>query len=325
MRLRPPIGIVGAGAWGTALAYGISKRHPVVLYCHIPKERRDIQRILHKKKARVEVTCDLHQIFHACQIIIMAAPFQVMSSWFRTQRKQHDLSKHIWINASKGISADTLQLFPHMIPRHLKYGVLSGPSFAAELIQGQPTSLVFASQNQTLCHTIQKEFSHSFLRIYIQTDPIGVSVGGALKNVLAIGSGMAHGLGLQTNSISALVTRGIWELARLTSLLGGESKTIFGLSGLGDILLSCYSEKSRNMRFGKWVGQGLSPRQALKKVGSTVEGYSTTEAIYKIILKKKVDAPICTEVYRVLFQHKNPKRSIQDLMNRSLKQEIFPT
>lgn len=325
MKLTSPIGIVGAGAWGTALAYGISKRHPVMLYCHIPPELRSIQHTLAKKKAPVQVTCDLSQLFQHCQIMIMAVPFQAMNAWFKTQQKHHDLSQHIWINASKGMSVDTLQLFPHMIPKHITYGVLSGPSFASELMQSQPTSLVLASKNKALCRLFQKEISHSFLRIYIHHDPIGVSAGGALKNVLAIGSGMAHGLGLQTNSISALVTRGIWELARLTSVLGGESKTIFGLSGLGDILLSCYSEKSRNMSFGYWIGKGLTPEKALKKAVTTVEGYYTAQAIYKIISQKKIDAPICTEVYRILFRNKDPKHSIRDLMRRPLKPEIFPT
>lgn len=324
MKIKTPIGIVGAGAWGSALAHGISERLPVVLCSNEPHKQARLQRRLSRSKHPVEVVCDGDRVFDACTILILALPFQAIDPWFKAQKKTHDIKKYIWINASKGISADSLRLFPDIIPKGVRYGVLSGPSFASELIRNQPTTLVFASTHKPLCKAIQTAFSHAFLRIYVQYDPIGVSVGGALKNVLAIGSGLALGLGLQKNTIGALVTRGIWELARITKVLGGESTTIFGLSGLGDILLSCYSEKSRNMSFGMLVGKGISPQKALKKIGSTVEGYYTTQAIHKIISKKHIDAPICSEVYQVLFRHKDPMKSLRDLMNRPLKSEIFP-
>jgi glycerol-3-phosphate dehydrogenase (NAD(P)+) len=324
MRLKAPLGIVGAGAWGTALAYGFSQKMPVVLLAHNAAELKKKQRHLDKQDADVQVIGEIDHLFDACHMIILAMPFQIIHKWIQKQSRVYNLKNHIWINASKGISTESLKLFPQMVPKGSALGVLSGPSFATELLKSQPTSLVFASTHKRLCATFQQKFSHTFLRIYTQPDPMGVSAGGALKNVLAIGSGMAHGLGLQKNAISALVTRGIWEIARLTSSLGGRSQTVFGLSGLGDILLSCYSENSRNMRFGIRFGSGEAPLPALKSIGSTVEGYATAKAIQKIISKKRIDAPICSEVYKVLYRSKDPHKSLVDLMRRPVRQEIFP-
>jgi len=149
-------------------------------------------------------------------------------------------------------------------------------------------------------------------------------MGGALKNVLAIASGLSHGLGLKKNAIGALITRGVWEIASLAKSFGANPQTIFGLSGLGDILLSCYSPKSRNMHFGQLIGKGLSIPEALEKIGSTVEGYPTTRAIYQLAKKQHFETPIFEEIFYILYKNKSPKESLTELMTRPLKHEIFP-
>jgi glycerol-3-phosphate dehydrogenase (NAD(P)+) len=321
--MNQPIGVIGDGAWGTALAYSLSKRVSVALYLHDEHKKASITQTFKRKKCHVLVTPYIDQVFKDCQTLVLALPFQSISNWFHVHGQVYDLSGHTFINASKGVSAETLSFFHQIIPPNLKYGVLSGPSFADEVLNDEPTTLVFASEDKNLCQSVQTSFSHETLRIYVQHDPVGVCVGGSLKNVLAIGSGIAHGIALKKNAVGALVTRGIWEIASIAKSMGGNPMTVFGLSGLGDILLSCYSTKSRNMIFGKLLGQGVEVSEALEKIGSTVEGYPTTRAMYQLAKQKNLELPICEEIFYILYKQKNPKDSLQELMNRPLKHEMF--
>ena len=322
--MNAPVGIIGSGAWGTALAYTFSKRIPVILYCHEEKRLPRVRRFFRKKSPQTQVTNHINAVFDKCNVLVLAIPFQAISNWFSIHGRVYDLKKHIFINASKGVSADSLQFFSQIIPEGMTYGVLSGPSFAEEVISNEPTLLVFASLNADLCRDFQTSLSHEVLRIYVQHDPLGVCVGGALKNVLAIASGVAHGLGLKKNAISGLITRGVWEIASIAKSLGADPTTIFGLSGLGDILLSCYSTKSRNMSFGQLIGKGIPIQKALKRIDSTVEGYPTTRAIYQRLKLENVEAPIVEEMFLILYKQKAPSESIKDLMDRPLKTESFP-
>ena len=226
----------------------------------------------------------------------------------------------------KGIDVDS-----HLLPSQIlkKYSplmvenkcVLSGPSHAEEVIKNIPTTVVVASKNMTLNRTIQELMSSSSFRVYSNSDILGVEVAGAIKNVISIASGICIGLGFGDNTTAALITRGINEIQRLGEYYGAEESTFYGLAGIGDLCVTAFSENSRNRGYGVKVGKGTAPDKALKEMDMVVEGYYTASAINEIITREKIDMPISSNVYRILFEGLSPRQAIMDLMNRDLTHE----
>jgi len=230
------------------------------------------------------------------------------------------------LSVVKGFEPDTLKRISETICKELpevskNICVLSGPSFAIEVIQKMPTAVVVAGKNEELAKTIQEIFSNKYFRVYTHSDIVGVEIAGAVKNVLAIACGISDGLGFKYNTKSGLVTRGMREIIKLGAKLGGKIKTFYGLSGLGDLTATCFSQYSRNRLLGEKIGRGTKPETALREIKSVAEGYITTRSAYLIGKKNNLELPIINEVYRVIYENKSPKKAVTDLMVRQLKSE----
>ncbi len=227
--------------------------------------------------------------------------------------------------AAKGLEKGTFKDFVTVIEEELPNNpcvALSGPSFAAEIAQGIPTTVVAASRNREAADQVQDLLMDKTLRIYVSDDVIGVELGGALKNSIAVCSGICDGLlDNAANTKAALMTRGITEIARLGVALGGRQETFAGLSGIGDLMLTCSSNQSRNYRFGQLLSQGLQVQEAMDSIGMVVEGYYVTGTAYELAQSMNVDMPIVTQAYEVLYKGKNPKQALQDLMGRPKRHE----
>jgi glycerol-3-phosphate dehydrogenase (NAD(P)+) len=256
----------------------------------------------------------------------LAVPTQALRATLEQARSQLPRDVRL-VSACKGIETDSLMLVHEVIEDVLGSTIrdqtvhLSGPSFASEVVANVPTNLVAASSNLALAEAAQALVAGGWLRVYTSEDPIGVEVGGALKNVMAIAAGACAGLGFGYNAQAALVTRGLAEMTRLSRALGGKAQTLAGLSGLGDLILSCFGELSRNRALGLHVAQGATLAEARCKLGGVAEGYSTAKAAYQVGQKHRVDLPICEAVYHVLYAQKPVKQAVSDLLARPLKKE----
>ena len=214
-------------------------------------------------------------------------------------------------------------IFEDIFGEEILYAILSGPSFAREVIDGKPTAVTLASKSEGFAVDMRTLFSTPFFRVYSHSDVIGVEVGGALKNVIAIASGICSGLGLGHNAIASLITRGLVEMAKMGKVLGAEAYTFFGLSGMGDLVLTCTGDLSRNRRVGIALGYGKGLREALSEIGGVAEGVETVRAVVRLAERFNVEMPISSEVYKVLFEGKSPQKSISDLMGREAKFEFY--
>jgi glycerol-3-phosphate dehydrogenase (NAD(P)+) len=232
------------------------------------------------------------------------------------------------VSASKGIENDSLMLMSEVIEDVLGEDVrprcayLSGPSFAKEVASGIPTNIVVASSNEELAARVQQIFATDRLRVYSSDDPVGVEVGGALKNVIAIAAGACDGLGFGHNTRAALITRGLAELTRLAVAKGGDVLTLAGLAGMGDLVLTCTGELSRNRTVGFEMGRGKSLPEVLSQLGAVAEGVKTAKSTYELAQKLGVELPICNEVYHVLYENKPPLQAVRDVLTRPLKKEF---
>jgi glycerol-3-phosphate dehydrogenase (NAD(P)+) len=232
------------------------------------------------------------------------------------------------VSATKGIENDSLMLMREVILDVAGFGldqrlaVLSGPSFAHEVAVGLPTAVVVASSSADVARAVQERFATERLRVYTSDDPVGVELGGALKNVIAIAAGACDGLGYGHNSRAALITRGLAEIVRLSMAKGGNALTLAGLAGLGDLVLTCTGELSRNRTVGVEMGRGRRLPDVLTRLGHVAEGVRTAKSAYDLGRKFNVEMPITTEVYRVLYENKSPKQAVGDLMARALKPEF---
>ena len=226
------------------------------------------------------------------------------------------------ISATKGFCHDSYSLLSdiaqEILPKH-KFALITGPSFAKEVAKQLPTAVVSASIDIEFAEYVQKLFSNDTFRCYSTTDIVGVQIGGAVKNVIAIAAGTAAGMGFGVNAHAALITRGLAEIKKLGLKLGADTETFIGLSGLGDLLLTCSDNQSRNRRFGLFLGQGNSIQESLKMVNNVVEGYSTAEAVYKLAQKHNIDMPLVLATYRVLYEGADAKDMVKQLMQRELK------
>lgn len=326
------IAVIGDGGWGTTLAIHLShKGLPVTLWGPFPDYIEFLRQKRENKKflpgiilpAEINLTADIREAVQGAGMTVVAVPSHFMRGVME-KLQGVDIGDAIFVSVSKGIENDTLKRMSQIIAEVLgpkRLAVLSGPSHAEETVRGIPTSVVVASKDHDDAKKVQKLFSSPTFRVYSSTDVVGVELGGALKNVIAIAAGISDGLGFGDNSKAALMTRGIAEMMRLGVALGGHAKTFSGLSGIGDLITTCISRHSRNRNFGEMVGKGLSAQEALGATEMVVEGYRTAKSVHQIFKKSDVQMPIAEEVYKVLYEGKKPLKAVEDLMMRDLKAE----
>jgi glycerol-3-phosphate dehydrogenase (NAD(P)+) len=333
------IAVIGAGAWGTALAIVAGRRgnHDVCLWayekevCASLKESRTNHLFLpgFQVPSSVIATNDLKEALAGAEIVVSVMPshhcrrtFEHMAQWL--------LPDMVFVSATKGIENDTLLRMSdviHEVVERLcgfkpKIAAMSGPSFAKEVAKGDPTALTVAANDISLAATVQKEFSDPGFRIYMSDDLTGVELGGALKNVIAIAAGVCHGLDLGHNSVAALVTRGLAEITRLAVACGAKPQTLAGLSGMGDLVLTCTGGLSRNRSVGVALGQGRPLQQIIAEMhGMVAEGVLTTNAAIGLAKKYQVEMPITQQMYAILHDGKSPLDAIRELMTRPGKAE----
>ena len=329
------IAIIGAGAWGTALTIvlGRTKRHEL----HLWAREEDVRASLRKERTnpqflpgyqlpeRVLIHDYVAEAATAAEILVSAVPSQHCRGIFG-QLASHLDERTVVISATKGLEQGTLSPMTEIIrattPPRIRVGALSGPTFAAEVARGDPTAITIASEDHALTATVQAEFSDPSFRVYSNSDVIGVELGGALKNIIAIAAGVCHGLGLGHNSIAGLITRGLAEMTRLVVACGGRAETMSGLAGLGDLVLTCTGELSRNRSVGVELGHGRKlPEIITAMQGKVAEGVFTTEAALQLARRCHVEMPITEQIFAVLNEGKPPQEAIYELMTRSSKSE----
>jgi len=325
------ISVLGAGAWGSALAHMLAElNHEVILWGRSSKTINNInkhhknERYFGKLKlsSKIKATTDL-KIACSSQIYLLVVPVNAIQKvanecapLIETGSKVICCAKGFEQSTGNLLSNELSKIFPE---KNLAY--LSGPTFAAEVVKGFPSAATLAMKDILDSQHLAQKLSSTTFRIYSSSDLVGVQVGGALKNVLAIASGMARGAGFGENSQAALITRGLSEMRRLATALGGSSETLSGLSGLGDVLLSCSSRQSRNFLFGELLGNGNGQYIARKKTGGVVEGWFSASSVMKKQNELGIDLPICKTVYDILYNEKDIKVSVSELLNRPIKPE----
>jgi glycerol-3-phosphate dehydrogenase (NAD(P)+) len=325
--------ILGDGGWGTALAIVLADHGAdVTLWSHDPVYAREIQRTRRNPRFLpgvelqdgVTVTGDLAAALAAAEIVFSVVPTPFLKAVL-TQVKPHYRSGVPIVSATKGISTDTLQRPTEIVAATLGEAplvVVSGPSHAEEVGRRMPTTVVAAANDLGLARRVQDLLATERFRVYTHQDVIGVELGGALKNVISIAAGIVDGLGFGDNTKAALLTRGIVEMGRLGEALGGQRVTFFGLSGIGDLITSTMSAHGRNRMVGYRIGRGERLEDILAGMLMVAEGVKTSIAVKKLCELKRVEMPICNEVFNVLFEGKEPAKAVRDLMTRQLKDEV---
>lgn len=324
------ITVLGAGGWGTALALMCHREgHTVRLWSPFKEEIDEIRRRGEHAKLlpgvpvppSMELTTDIGCAAGADAVIMAVPSFAVGST--AAQLKEVVAENALIINVSKGLEESTYRRFTQVIAEQLptaKVTALTGPSHAEEVARGVPTSIVCACEDLQAAEQAQELLMNSKFRIYVTDDIIGAELGGALKNVIALAAGICDGLGMGDNTKAALMTRGLAEVARLGTALGARTETFAGLSGMGDLIVTCGSMHSRNRRAGIAIGRGKKPTDAVKEVG-TVEGYYAAATAFKLAEKLGVDMPITEQCYRICYEDKAPIEALSDLMGRPMRHE----
>ena len=346
------IAVIGAGAWGTGLAIVLGRKgtHEVRLWAH----EMDVCDAINQRHVNdkflagrlipesVNATNDLGSALDGAQILVSVMPSQHCRALFEKMRG-HIPPQALIVSATKGLEEGSLLRMTEVIQQvvHSKHagdapglavvarpgnavGALSGPSFAQEVARGDPTAITIASKDPELAQTIQREFSDSTFRVYTNTDMVGVELGGALKNIVAIAAGICDGLGLGHNSVAALITRGLAEMTRLVVACGGRAETMAGLAGLGDLVLTCTGGLSRNRSVGVALGRGEKLSDIIASMhGMVAEGVFTTTAAVGLAKARGVEMPITEQMHAILHDGKSPKAAIQELMARTGKSEAI--
>jgi glycerol-3-phosphate dehydrogenase (NAD(P)+) len=330
------IGVLGAGSWGTALAIVLADNgHEVALWTRNENQAREINENHTNKRFlpnlnlsnRIVSTTSMEQAVKGKQAVLIVTPSHVVREVSAKMIALLD-PETVIIHAVKGIEPDTLQRMSEVIyesgldKERNGLVVLSGPSHAEEVSLKSPTTVVVASENQASAQVAQDLLINSYFRVYTNPDVVGVELGGALKNIIALGAGLSDGLGFGDNAKAALLTRGLAEISRLGIAMGANPLTFSGLAGVGDLIVTCTSHHSRNWRAGNLLGQGKPLQEVLDNMGMVVEGVKTTKAAFMLAQKYEIEMPITKELYRVLFQEKNPRTAVEDLMGRGKTQEI---
>ena len=333
------VAVIGAGAWGTGLAIVLGRKgtHHVRLWVHEKEVRESITaRRVNEKflpdeeiPREVSVSGDLREVLQDAEILVSVMPSQHCRGLFEQMRRFLKPGIPI-VSATKGIEENTLLRMSEVIAQvagaegfQPRVGALSGPSFAKEVARGDPTAITIASQDKELAETVQREFSDPRFRVYTNNDVVGVELGGALKNVIAIAAGVCDGLDLGHNSVAALITRGLAEMTRLAVACGGRPETMAGLAGLGDLVLTCTGGLSRNRSVGVELGRGRKLPEIIAGMhGMVAEGVFTTQAAVGLAHARGVEMPITEQMFAVLHDGKSPREAIHELMTRSAKSEL---
>ena len=332
------IAVVGGGAWGTALADLLARKgEQVTLWAREPEVVESINRhhlnemfLPNASLApALRAEGDLVKSVTGAEVVVSAAPSHAVRPVMQEAAAALARSQPLVISASKGLDPNRLErpscVLGQVLPEGIPIAVLSGPSFALEVYQRQPTAVVAASPDHAVAQRAQRVFSTNYFRVYSHTDVIGVELGGALKNVIAVAAGILEGLGLGFNTRAALITRGLAEITRLGVALGAQPMTFAGLAGMGDLILTATGALSRNRTLGVALGQGQTLEQALAGKTAVVEGVNTTRTAVALGERQGVELPIAREVANVLFMSKPARQAITDLMERELKAEQWGT
>ena len=331
---EPTIGVIGAGAWGTALAIHLAKLHPEI---HLwARNSQALQKIISDRENKrylpgstlpgnIIPCTDLASLVNSCTYLLVAVPSTTMRDMMQriNTHASNKLRGIIW--ACKGLEQNTgkflHQVAEEELTSNLNTAILSGPSFAQEVGKGLPTAVTIASADKVFAKEVAQLFHHPLFRTYISTDVTGVEIGGTFKNILAIAAGIIDGLQFGANARAALITRGVAEMTRFGKRLGANTDTFSGLSGIGDIVLTCTENMSRNRRFGLGLGAGKSIQEVEQEIGQVIEGKYAAKVVYDLSRKLDIELPISTQVYEVLYNNKPAREAVEELLSRSLKSE----
>jgi len=327
------IAVIGAGSWGTTLAHLLSsKGFEIALWVY----EKDLSEEIRQTRINsvylpdielpdnIHVTGSLEEALKKARYIVNAVPAQYTRSIFK-ELLPHLIDESIIISVAKGIERGTLLTVSSILKELSAHpvAVLSGPSFAKEVIKKLPTAVTLATENIHAGVLLQEIFNVNHFRVYTHDDMLGVELGGSLKNVMAIASGIADSLGLGNNARASLITRGLVEMTRLGIAMGAKERTFSGLSGIGDLVLTCSSPLSRNYTVGVKLGQGMKLKDILTQMRSVAEGVPTAESAYELSKKYHIEMPIIEQVYKVLYEDKDAVLAVKDLLERSLKSEFY--
>lgn len=333
--IEGPIGVVGAGSWGTTLAHLLAEKGYRVDLWAYEKELCQAINETHENSlympgfplsANIAAHNDLERVVKDRELLVMVVPSHVYRQ-IATRMQSHLKHGAVIVSATKGIENRTLLTMSGVWKEVLNKGggnrvlCLSGPSFAREVAVKIPTAVALASEDLELAKAVQLVFSTPVFRVYTNRDKVGVELAGALKNVIALAAGVSDGLGFGHNTRAALITRGLAEITRLGVSLGANPLTFAGLSGVGDLLLTCTGDLSRNRTVGLKLGQGLKLKEILAQMRMVAEGVKTANSVYFLAKRMRVEMPICEKVYQVLHEDKDPRMAVRELMERQLKQE----
>ena len=324
------IAIIGSGSWGVALAIHLAKLGNKVKIWSFMQEEADL--INNEKKCKflpeitlpegIYCTTSYEEAIKDSEIILHVTPSKFIRNTVKEYKKY--VTNQTIVICTKGFEKETLssldEVFKQEIP-NVKLAVLSGPSHAEEVSKAVPTAMVIASEDEKIANELRDIFMNENLRVYTSKDVKGVELGGALKNIIAFCAGVAAGIGLGDNTFAALITRGLCEISRLGVALGGKYETFYGLTGLGDLIVTCLSEHSRNRTAGKLMGQGKTLEEARNQIGMVIEGVDNIEVAYELAKKYNVDMPIVNAVYDMLYNNLSPKEGVTMLMTRDKKSE----
>ena len=324
------IAIIGSGTWGVALAIHLSNAGNNVKIWSFTKEEADA--INNERKCKFlpnaiigeNITCytEIDKVIKDSDMILHVTPSKFVRATI--QKYKEYVTNQPIIMCAKGFEENTLCTLSQIIEQEMpnvKYGIFSGPSHAEEVSIGIPTAIVIASKDKEVQNLVQETFMNEKVRIYTSDDVLGVELGGALKNIIAFCAGIATELNLGDNSFAALVSRGLVEITRLGVAMGGKHDTFYGLSGLGDLIVTCMSEHSRNRKAGRLIGKGYTVEQAKKEIGMVIESIDNINVAYELSKKYNVDMPIVNAVYDILYNNLNPKDAVTMLMTREKKSE----
>ena len=324
------IAIIGSGSWGVALAIHLAKLGNKVKIWSFMQEEADL--INNEKKCKflpeitlpegIYCTTSYEEAIKDSEIILHVTPSKFTRNTVKEYKKY--ATNQTIVICTKGFEKETLssldEVFKQEIP-NVKLAVLSGPSHAEEVSKAVPTAMVIAAEDEKIANELRDIFMNENLRVYTSKDVKGVELGGALKNIIAFCAGVAAGIGLGDNTFAALITRGLCEISRLGVALGGKYETFYGLTGLGDLIVTCLSEHSRNRTAGKLMGQGKTLEEARNQIGMVIEGVDNIEVAYELAKKYNVDMPIVNAVYDMLYNNLSPKEGVTMLMTRDKKSE----
>lgn len=324
------ISVLGSGGWGTALAMVLDKNnHNVILWSAFEEEITALSETRENKLLKgvkisesIQLTADLDKAVEGADMLVIAVPSHIVKKLAQSLKKYNNLP--IIVNVAKGFDEEKNERLSIVLKKELdtdKVVVLSGPTHAEEVSRQIPTAIVAACENEGYAKLVQSTFMNENFRVYTNTDVVGVEVAGATKNVIALCAGISDGCGFGDNTKAALMTRGMKEIIRLGTAMGGDTETFAGLTGMGDLIVTCTSMHSRNRRAGILIGQGKTKDEAINEVGMVVEGVKSCKSIYELSVEYNIEMPIVEAAYNVLYNNMSAKEAVKTLMTREKKEE----